>query len=306
MTSLLEINGTHLFVDERGPAAGPPLLFIHGGPGNSCWDFMASVGDAFAARGFRVIGVDQRGVLHSDPMPDEPALSIDVLIDDFEAMRERLGIESWAVVGHSSGGAYAFDYALRHPERIDALVLDCPALDADATDRFRLPKAAVMLDEAASDDDSDAGAALRDAAAECRRLASLDRRLTSDDRSWEAMLPLGPRYLDLFLHDAATRERYERLMSTAPGELDWGKGMSHLTLMMEMYRDRTPRLSDLTVPSMLLVGESDMVAPSAVRASYRAATGQDVVTVAEAGHFVFVEQPDEYVERVAEFLTRVD
>lgn len=308
MASLLEINGTRLFVDERGPADGRPLLFIHGGPGNSCWDFMASVGDAFAARGFRVIGVDQRGVLRSDALPEDPALSTDVLIDDFEAIREQLSFESWAVIGHSSGGAYAFDYAVRHPERIDALVLDCPALDADATDRFRLPKAAAMLDEAAAADDSGVGGAdaavLRDAAVECRRLAALERRLTSDDHSWEAMLPLGPRYLDLFLHDASTHEEYERLMSTAPEDLDWSKGMSHLVLMAEMYRDQTPQLADLAVPSMLLVGESDMVAPPAVQERYRAATGDDVVTVPRSGHFAFVEQPAAYVERVAEFLSR--
>ncbi|MEJ1087343.1 alpha/beta hydrolase [Microbacterium sp. Mu-80] len=301
MESLIEINGTHLFVDERGRADGRPLLFIHGGPGNSCWDFMASVGDAFAARGFRVIGVDQRGVLRSDVLPHEPGLTVDVLIRDFEALREHLGLENWTVIGHSSGGAYAFDYALQHPDRIDALVLDCPALDADATDRFRLPKAAALLDEAAGSD-ADGGAALRDAAAECRRLATLDRRLTADDRTWGAMLPLGPHYLDLFLHDASTRARYERLMGAAPDHLDWGKGMSHLPLMAEMYRDQTLQLTQLTVPSTLLIGESDMVAPPVVRDVYRAATGHDVVTISDAGHFAFVEQPERYVDAVARFL----
>lgn len=286
--SLIEINDTRLFVDERGPADARPLLFIHGGPGNSCWDFMASVGDAFAGRGFRVIGVDQRGVLRSAPLPDEPSLSVDLLIADFEALREHLGLDRWTVIGHSSGGAYAFDYALQHPERLDALVLDCPALDTDATDRFRLPKAAAMLDEAG----------LHDAAAECRRLAALERPLTADDRTWEAMLPLGPRYLDLFLHDASTRARYEQLMGSAPSDLDWGKGMTHLGLMTEMYRDQTPQLALLSVPSTLLVGESDMVAPPVVRERYRAATGNDVVTISDAGHFAFVEQPEEYVDRV--------
>ena len=292
MESLIEINGTHLFVDQRGPADGRPLLFIHGGPGNSCWDFMASVGDDLAARGIRIIGVDQRGVLRSDPLPEEPVLSIEVLIEDFEQLREQLGIESWSVIGHSSGGAYATEYALQHPERVGALILDCPALDTDATDRFRLPRAAEMLDELGRHDDAE----------ECRRLAALERPLTADDRTWEAMLPLGEHYLDLFLHDAQTRERYERLMASAPSDLDWSRGMSHFALMPAMYRDRTRRLSDLAVPSALIVGESDMVAPPGVRDRYRRATSGDVVTIADAGHFAFVEQPQRYADAVARFL----
>ena len=72
--------------------------------------------------------------------------------------------------------------------------------------------------------------------------------------------------------------------------------------MAEMYRDRTARLLELTVPSMLVVGETDMVAPPVVQERYRAATGRDAVTIMGAGHFPFVERPDEYVEQVAGFL----
>ena len=292
MESLLEIDSTRLFVDQRGPEDGHPLLFIHGGPGNPCWDFMASVGDLFAARGIRIIGVDQRGVLRSDDLPEAAPLTVALLVQDFEEIRRRLGIERWTIIGHSSGGGYALEYALTHPEHVSGLILDCPALDADATDRHRLPRAAAMLDE-----DGNA-----DAAEVCRTLAGLERRLTADDRTWEAMLPLGPRYLDLFFHDAATRALYEDVMEAAPKGLDWAKGMSHLALMAEMYRDRRPSLASLTVPSVLIHGEDDMVAPPVMRAAYRASTGGEIVTIPGAGHFAFVEQPETYVDVVTRFL----
>jgi len=290
--SLLDIDSTRLFVDERGPEDGRPLLFIHGGPGNSCWDFMASVGDLFADAGMRVIGVDQRGVLRSEALPENTEPSIDRIVDDFEGIRRRLGIDSWTVIGHSSGGAYALDYAVNHPERVSGLILDCPALDADATDRHRLPVAAAMLDAGGQGDE----------AQECRRLARLDRRLTAEDRTWEAMLPLGDRYLDLFLHDATSRSRYERLMSSAAEGLDWTRGMSHLALMTQMYRDRRPLLAGLTMPSVMIVGESDMVAPPVVRDDYRTATGGEVRVITEAGHFAFIEQPETYVLQVTRFV----
>ncbi|MDT0156705.1 alpha/beta hydrolase [Microbacterium sp. ARD32] len=295
MDRIFDINDTRLFVDERGPADGQPLLFIHGGPGNPSWDFMASVGDLLAEQGVRVIGVDQRGVLRSDDLPAEPPLSVDLLIRDFEQLREALGIERWTIIGHSSGGAYALDYALRHPERISGLILDCPALDTDATDRHRLPRAAAMLDEAGD----------ADAAAECRRLAGLERRLTGEDRTWEAMLPLGDRYLDLFFHDAQTRARYDEVMNAAPEGLDWGKGMAHLALIGEMYTDRRPALPSLQVPSTLIHGEDDLVAPPVVVDAYRQLTGGQVATVADAGHFAFVEQPAAYVHEVMRFVDRL-
>jgi len=292
MGQTLHINGTGIFVDERGPSGGEPLLFIHGGPGNPSWDFMESVGDLFAGRGVRVIGVDQRGVGRSDALPEEPALSVPVLIEDFEQLREALGIGAWSLIGHSSGGAYALDYALAHPGAVTRLVLDCPALDTDATDRHRLPRAAAMLD----------AAGMPEEAARCREIAARGDRLTAEDRSWEAMTPLGAQYLDLFFADADGRRRYEEIADAAPDELDWSKSWSHRVLLADMYVDRLPRLADLTMPSMLVHGEADLVAAPAIVADYRTATRGSVATIAEAGHFAFVERPSAYVDAVLGFL----
>ena len=144
----LEINGAQVFVDDRGPADGVPLLYIHGGPGQGCWDFMASVADRLVDEGIRVIGVDQRGVLRSDPLPEGAPVNVPLLIDDFESVRTQLNISSWFVLGHSAGGGYALDYATAHPDSIRGAIFDCPCWDCDATDRYRLPVAADLLAEA--------------------------------------------------------------------------------------------------------------------------------------------------------------
>jgi pimeloyl-ACP methyl ester carboxylesterase len=51
---LVSVNGTRLFVDDRGPQHGPTLLYLHGGPGLGCHDFMAAQGDRLA-RSMRVV-----------------------------------------------------------------------------------------------------------------------------------------------------------------------------------------------------------------------------------------------------------
>ena len=53
-------------------------------------------GDRLARR-LRIIGVDQRGTLRSGLLPAAAALTADLLIADFEALREQLEIASWAV-----------------------------------------------------------------------------------------------------------------------------------------------------------------------------------------------------------------
>jgi proline iminopeptidase len=45
------------------------------------------------------------------------------LTADAEALRQELGFERWAVLGHSFGGMVALEYALRYPASLSHLVL---------------------------------------------------------------------------------------------------------------------------------------------------------------------------------------
>ena len=49
----------------------------------------------------RVIGVDQRGVLRSDDLPASPPLTVELLVDDVEALRRRLGMVSVTIRARS-------------------------------------------------------------------------------------------------------------------------------------------------------------------------------------------------------------
>lgn len=291
--SLVEVNGTRLFVDDRGDRDAPALVMMHGGPGNPCLDFMASVGGLLAGQ-LRVIGVDQRGILRSDPLPASPPLSVRLLVADFEALRLALGIGRWTVLGHSAGAAYALDYVLAHPPAVAAAVFDCPAWDLDLTDRHRLPRVASLLEQAGD----------RQAAEVCRRLAARPGRLTAADESFAAMQALGEDYLDIFFHDRSGRAACESLLAGAEN-LDWGKSASHLPLLAELYEDRLPRLARLAalgVPSLLIRGESDLVAPPSVVRAFVASGAGRVHTIAGAGHFPFAEQPGEYADAVSAFV----
>src|SRR5262249_23037326 len=146
------ITEHELYADIRGDADAPPLLFLHGGPGQGCHDFMALQGDLLAAS-VRLIGLDQRGVDRSAPLPANrdgtggATLTIADLVDDGEAVRQALGIGRWAVLGQSFGGGLALRYAAAYPAAVAAVAFENPVWDLAASARAALPRVALMLTE---------------------------------------------------------------------------------------------------------------------------------------------------------------
>ncbi|SEG90615.1 4,5:9,10-diseco-3-hydroxy-5,9,17-trioxoandrosta-1(10),2-diene-4-oate hydrolase [Actinacidiphila yanglinensis] len=130
VTSMLELGGSRLGYTEVG--VGRPVVWLHGsGPGATG---MSNFGGNLAAFGeYRNIVLDLPG-WGSSPRPetDEPLI--------FHAAEQvcraltALGIERAHLVGNSYGGAVAMRVAMRHPERVDRLVLMAPGgvLPADA------------------------------------------------------------------------------------------------------------------------------------------------------------------------------
>src|ERR1700753_1273881 len=135
-----------LFVDVRGDSEAPALLYLHGGPGMSCHDFMVWQGDRLSAD-LRLVGLDQRGVLRSDELRPGETVTEQDLVDDCELVRQALGIRRWAVLGHSFGGRLALRYAVSHPDQVAAVIFENPAWDVQETERMRLPAAAEIFAE---------------------------------------------------------------------------------------------------------------------------------------------------------------
>ena len=292
---LVAVNGTRLFVDDRGPRDAPALLYVHGGPGLGCHDFMTAQGDRLA-QSMRVIGVDQRGVLRSDDLPPSPPLTVDLLVEDFEVLRVQLGVASWCVLGHSAGGCHALVYATRHPDAVTGVIFDCPCWDCDLTDRHRLPYAARLL--------TDHG--LREAAQRCLVLAAKPDRIEARDRSWDPMLALGEAYRSLFYASERAADRAEEIRAAGCfTDHELSRGRSHEALMDALYASRLELIDVLNQPSLLCRGRYDLVTPPQVVDLYtaRAADGR-VHTFDASAHFAYLEQPEEYASLVSGFVGR--
>lgn len=117
----LQVDGRHsLYWETSGNPAGIPVIFVHGGPGAGTSPRSRRYFDP--AR-YHVVLLDQRGSGQSTPLGDCQDNTTDLLIADFEQLREMLGIERWLVFGGSWGSTLSLAYAQAHPQRCLGLVL---------------------------------------------------------------------------------------------------------------------------------------------------------------------------------------
>lgn len=120
-------DGRRLVYAERGAADGPVVFDFHGNPGSrlSFWGSDEVVG----ASGVRVIGVDRPGIGRSDPQPGRRVADWP---QDVAQLADALGLERFAVMGHSVGGAYAAACAQALPDRVSAAGLVSPIIPLDS------------------------------------------------------------------------------------------------------------------------------------------------------------------------------
>ena len=130
-------NGVSLHAAAAGPTDGPLVLLLHGFP--ESWRAWERHLPAFARAGFRVVALEQRGYGASDKPRGVKRYRMNELVGDVLGVMDALGSRKAHVVGHDWGAAVAWSTAIRHPDRINRLVvMDVPIerwteLDSDIT-----------------------------------------------------------------------------------------------------------------------------------------------------------------------------
>ena len=112
----------HYYI-EKGQ--GEPLILLHGN-GENC-DYFAGQMDAFA-RHFHVYALDTRG--HGKTPRGEAPFTIRQFAEDLLGFMDAHGIAKAHILGFSDGGNTAMIFAMKHPERVDRLILNGANLDA--------------------------------------------------------------------------------------------------------------------------------------------------------------------------------
>ncbi|OFJ50301.1 alpha/beta fold hydrolase [Mycolicibacterium grossiae] len=115
-----EVLGRRMFYREAGSPTAPTVVLLHGTPASS--HMYRHLVPALADR-YRVIAPDYPGFGHSDvPGTDEFDYTFDTLADHVDALLEQLGADRYALYVQDYGAPVGWRLALRHPERIAAIV----------------------------------------------------------------------------------------------------------------------------------------------------------------------------------------
>jgi pimeloyl-ACP methyl ester carboxylesterase len=118
------INGIHMHYVEQGK--GLPVVLCHGFP--HLWFSWHRQITALADAGYRVIAPDMRGMGQTEAPTEPRAYDVDHITADLVGLLDHAGVDKAVFAGLDFGAFAIYDLALRHPERVNAVIgLENPA-----------------------------------------------------------------------------------------------------------------------------------------------------------------------------------
>jgi pimeloyl-ACP methyl ester carboxylesterase len=116
-----EIEGLNVFYREAGPVDAPAVVLLHGFPTSSRMyrNLIPQLSDAY-----HVIAPDYPGFGHSDtPDREDFTYNFDNVADIIDKLLDRLNVRRYALYMMDFGGGIGWHLAVKHPDRISAVVL---------------------------------------------------------------------------------------------------------------------------------------------------------------------------------------
>lgn len=244
---------------------GLPVLFVHGFPfDRTVWRHQL----ATLSR-VRRIAPNFRGVGDSGAPPGADGYSLTRYADDLVAVLDAVGVRQAVLCGLSMGGYVVFELLRRHPERVKALILADTKPEPDSAEAKRGREELTQVAQGEGQD------------------AVIERLL--------------PRLL------AAATQATQPEVAGQVREMAHRWSVPGLVGALRTLRDRpdsTDTLRGVRVPTLVLVGSEDQIAPpDTARAMAQLIPGAHCHVVPAAGHIAPLEQPLATSRVVADFLS---
>jgi len=186
--------------------------------------------------------------------------------DDLVAVLRHLKLKRVAIVGSSHGGEISINFTLDHPEMVEQLVLVGAVVGG-------MPYTQHFLE----------------------RGDALGKPLEKGDIEGAIVAAAKDKYLTASGSDAA-RKRMAEILSANPQDL------THPELELPV-KPAMPRLGEIRIPTMLLVGDADIPDVHAHAGAIEAGVPRARrVVINDAGHLMYLEKPTEFSRIVIEFL----
>jgi proline iminopeptidase len=280
---------------------GRNVLIVHGGPGYPYaepWLGLAPLTSDYAFHYY-----DQRGSGNSTRPIDtfassnfyqnatslDRTLGIGAQLADIERIRHILGDEKLIIIGHSFGGFLASLYAAEFPEHVEALVLIAPA------ELLVMPQKEggglyEVIGERLPEELREEYAAFLDNYLDFKNLFT---------RSEDDLVALNQGFGKFY---AAVTD-----ITSVPKQGEPGGWMTFAVfLSMGRRHDYRDALESARAPVLVIQGTDDLQTEDASRAYVDAFPNAEFEVIQNAGHFPFLDQPDDFAVSVGQFLAELD
>ncbi len=281
----VEVTGGKVWYKIVGSGERTPLLVLHGGPGSS--SVYLKPLEALAADR-PVIFYDQLGCASSPGPSDTTLWTIERFVEEITQVREALGLKEIHLYGHSWGTMLAVDYMLNRPAGVSSLVLASPALSVPRW---------------IHDADSLLGA-LPDSVQEVIR--HHEREKTTDSPEYQSAVMV---YYGQYL---ARRQPWSDDVNSAFAQMNlamygymWGPSEFTSTGTLSDY-DRTDRLGEITIPTLLTAGQFDEATPATVKYYQSLIPGAEFALLKNCAHFTMHDDPETDIKIIRDFLAQVE
>ena len=271
------IRDAMIYVDVVGH--GEPLVLMHGGPSADLWTLGAF---RRCADQLTLVFYDHRCNGRSVGVPVS-TMTWENLTADADALRERLGFQTWAVLGHSFGGHVALEYTLRHPDRVSQLVL----LDTGADCRWARDNAPDVLAQRGYPPEK----------------VELARRWFHGELTRREYFPIFWRISDAYSSGPGWRAVAHELAEGGWRSRIRPDAFIHASRHLLDGWSVVDRLGSITVPTLVMAGRDDFVFPPECQHELAdGIPGAQLVLVDGAGHDPQDEKRDEVLHALTTFL----
>lgn len=275
-------NGYRIFYRGLGEGDATPLLLLHGGPGAG-HDYLEPLEALAATR--PVVFYDQLGCGKSDRPDDRSLWTIERFVDEVDEVRAGLGLSSIHLLGQSWGGWLAIEYMLGKPGGVERLIL------------------------------ASTSASIPQFAAETRRLraelpAEVEEVLSRYEAVGEYHHPEYEEAVEHFYQRHVCRlETWPDCLMRTVANLENNavyetiNGPNEFTTIGNLKDwDRTERLGEILVPTLVTVGRYDELTPACAETLRAGIRDAKLVTFEASAHLAHVEEPERFIAVVSEFL----
>ena len=252
-----DAGDVQIYYESHGE--GPALFLLHGGGGNTLvWFNQVPV----LSRHYRVITMDFRGFKASLCPPDR--MGRQHYANDIQAVMAATGIDKAGFIGQSLGGMAATHMAVRHPDRVSALV------NAHSPTPIDTPENRTALKRAAD--------------------------IFSSGKFGSAGSPIGWNR-EFVSNNPRLHFLYEQIKSLNP------PGFAPPPAPSKDLMINPAELTGFTIPTLIIGGASDdLLTPNNHHHVASLIPGAKLHTMLHAGHNSYFESPEEYNHVVLEFL----